>query len=120
MLKTCLDYQKPPPFQPTHSPAFRNIRLAIEKVISTILTAGQPSIIGLQEVENIGILEDIAANERLAEAGYQPVLIEGTDSRLIDVGYLVKGNLQILETEQYPAPQGTDQPPTTVDQGSNR
>jgi len=73
-------------------------------------------VIGLQEVENVGVLEDIAEHDLLAESGYMPVLIEGTDSRGIDVGYLVRGDqAEVVEQVQYPAPEGiTSRPPLLV------
>ena len=47
-----------------------------------------PDIIAFQEIENIGILERLRT-EYLAESGYLPaVLIEGNDSRGIDVAFL--------------------------------
>ena len=47
-----------------------------------------PDIIALQEVENIGILERLRS-EYLADSGYLPgVLIEGNDTRGIDVAFL--------------------------------
>ncbi|MEW6406251.1 MAG: endonuclease/exonuclease/phosphatase family protein, partial [Chloroflexota bacterium] len=83
----------------------------------TILAAGCPSVVGLQEVENIGVLEDIAGHAALAGYDYQPVLIEGTDSRGIDVGYLVRGDhAKILNEWQYVAPEGlTSRPPLLVE-----
>jgi endonuclease/exonuclease/phosphatase family metal-dependent hydrolase len=49
---------------------------------------GPPDILGLQEVENLRVLEDLVAHPSLAGVGYQPVLIEGADARGIDVGLL--------------------------------
>ena len=47
-----------------------------------------PDVIALQEVENIAILERLRT-EFLGESGYEPaVLIEGNDSRGIDVAFL--------------------------------
>jgi endonuclease/exonuclease/phosphatase family metal-dependent hydrolase len=47
-----------------------------------------PDIIAFQEVENVEILERLR-NEYLAESGYLPaILIEGTDTRGIDVAFL--------------------------------
>ena len=47
-----------------------------------------PDVIALQEIENIGILERLRT-DYLADAGYLPaVLIEGNDSRGIDVAFL--------------------------------
>jgi predicted extracellular nuclease len=91
-------------------------RLRIEKVANTIKTAGAPLIVGLQEVENIAVLEDIAAQEILAEYGYEPLLIEGTDSRGIDVGYLIRSErATFISLEQFVAPEGlTSRPPLLV------
>jgi predicted extracellular nuclease len=70
-------------------------------------------VIGFQEVENQEILEDIAAEPILSGYEYQAVLIEGTDSRGIDVGYLVRGDrAEVLDQVQYPAPGNiTSRPP---------
>jgi endonuclease/exonuclease/phosphatase family metal-dependent hydrolase len=49
-----------------------------------------PDILALQEVENLRVLERLRT-ERLAGAGYRPaILIEGDDSRGIDVAFLSK------------------------------
>lgn len=85
----------------------------IEKVANTILAAGTPIVIALQEVENINILQDICDHELLSYYGYQPILEEGTDSRGIDVGYLVRGDrASVIDVQQRPAPEGlTSRPP---------
>jgi predicted extracellular nuclease len=90
--------------------------LALTKIANTILAAGTPTIVGLQEVENIGILEDLTQHDLLIEYDYIPILIEGTDSRGIDVGYLVRGDrASILDIQQYPAPNGlTSRPPLLI------
>ncbi len=70
-------------------------------------------MVALQEVEHIGILEDLVAHPLLAEFDYQPFLLEGTDSRGIDVGYLVQTEeIEVVDVRQYPAPEGlTSRPP---------
>ncbi|HUS84559.1 MAG TPA: endonuclease/exonuclease/phosphatase family protein, partial [Anaerolineales bacterium] len=90
--------------------------LDLTKVANTLLAAGAPTIVGLQEVENLGIMEDLAAHELLSPFGYQPVLLEGTDSRGIDVAYLVRGDhAQILDVQQFIAPEGlTSRPPLLI------
>jgi predicted extracellular nuclease len=81
--------------------------LALTKIANTILAAGSPTIVALQEVENIGILEDLVELELLSEFNYLPILMEGTDSRGIDVGYLVRGDrASVLDVQQHPAPEG--------------
>jgi predicted extracellular nuclease len=53
---------------------------------------GAPELLGVQEAENIEVLQDLAAAPELAAAGYQAVLIEGVDPRGIDVGLLYRGD----------------------------
>jgi predicted extracellular nuclease len=88
----------------------------LEKIARTIKAAGGPTIVALQEVEHIGILEDLAGLEILSEYSYQPYLLEGTDSRGIDVGYLVRADqVEVLEVAQFPAPGSlTSRPPLMV------
>lgn len=97
-------------------PTVSEYRIDLEKVANTILSAGSPTVVGLQEVENLGILEDLATVEILQEFGYQPYLMEGTDSRGIDVGYLIRGDqTRVVEIKQFPAPEGlTSRPPLMV------
>jgi predicted extracellular nuclease len=114
-VENLFDILDPHPSDPP-MPSLQEYRRAITKVANTILAAGAPTIVGLQEVENIGILEDIAEHDLLAGFDYQPILIEGTDSRGIDVGYLVRGDVaEVLESEQFPAPAGlTSRPPLLI------
>jgi predicted extracellular nuclease len=51
---------------------------------------GAPDIIAMQEVENLRALQDLAARPEIAAYGYQPILVDGTDPRGIDVGYLYR------------------------------
>jgi predicted extracellular nuclease len=73
-------------------------------------------VIAFQEVENIEILEDISLEPILVDYNYQAVLIEGTDSRGIDVGYLVRGDTaEVLDQVQYPSPGNiTSRPPLMI------
>jgi predicted extracellular nuclease len=111
-VENLFDIQVPHPSDPD-MPTVQEYKIDVAKVANTIVSAGLPTVVGLQEVENIGILEDIAAHPALVDHQYQPVLIEGTDSRGIDVGYLIRGDrAQILDMEQYVAPEGlTSRPP---------
>jgi predicted extracellular nuclease len=88
----------------------------LTKIANTILYSGTPTIVAFQEVEHIGILRDLASHELIAEYGYQPVLIDGTDSRGIDVGYLVRGNqARILDVQQFEDLSGiTSRPPLLI------
>ncbi len=115
-VENMFDFQAPNPSSPP-MPAIDEYKLHIEKVANTLVASGLPTIVGLQEVENIGVLEDIAEHEALAGYEYQPVLIEGRDSRGIDVGYLVRGDqATVLHEHQYIAPEGlTSRPPLLVE-----
>lgn len=53
-------------------------------------TLGAPTIIAVQEVENLQILNALAATPELAPYGYGAVLLEGLDPRGINVGLLYR------------------------------
>ena len=115
-VENLFDYLEPHPSSPA-LPNIRQYKVDIARCANTILAAGAPSVIvALQEVENIKVLEDIASTETLSSYAYQPILIEGTDSRGIDVGYLVRtDHATILETNQHEAPEGiTSRPPLEI------
>ncbi|MBN1264809.1 MAG: lamin tail domain-containing protein [Anaerolineales bacterium] len=103
-VENLFDILSPHPSSPA-MPTIGQYRLEIKKVAGTIRSAGYPTLIALQEVENIGILEDIAAEDVLASYHYQPYLVEGKDSRGIDVGYLVRADMvSAVRVEQRDAP----------------
>ena len=114
-VENLFDYLEPHPASPA-LPNIRQYKVDIARTANTILAAGAPSVVALQEVENIKVLEDIANSEILSGRPYQPILIEGTDSRGIDVGYLVRtDHTTILETKQHEAPEGiTSRPPLEI------
>lgn len=89
------------PFDPHPSspqrPSLDEYNLRLTKLADTIVRMGVPTVVALQEVENIGVLEDVAAHELLAAYGYAPLLLEGNDSRGIDVGYLVRRDQATIE-----------------------
>ena len=90
--------------------------LSLTKVANTIEVSGAPTVVALQEVEHLGILEDLADHEIIAKYDYAPYLIEGTDGRGIDVGYLIRNDqVEVLDVRQFPAPEGlTSRPPLMV------
>jgi predicted extracellular nuclease len=124
-VENLFDILDPHPSDPPR-PRKAEYQHSLTKVANTILAAGVPTVVGLQEVENIGILEDLSIHEILAAYQYQPILMEGTDSRGVDVGYLVRGDQATVNSvEQHPAPEGlTSRPPLLIqidvetDQGS--
>lgn len=90
-VENFFDTQDPHPSSPP-KPLRSEYNRKLNKVAEAIVAMGVPTIVGLQEVENIGVLETLVANERLTEFDYQPFLIEGEDSRGIDVAYIVRGD----------------------------
>ena len=114
-VENLFDILAPHPSSPP-LPRRADYELALAKVANTIYSVGAPIIVGLQEVEHVGILEDLAQHALLSEFGYLPALIEGTDGRGIDVGYLVRGDrATIIDVEQFVAPEGlTSRPPLLI------
>jgi len=114
-VENFFDVLDPHPSSPER-PSIKGYRARVEKAAATIEAMGAPTIVGFQEVENIGVLEDVAEHTSLADYGYVPVLIEGFDSRGIDVGYLVRGDQAALEgVSQHAAPEGlTSRPPLMI------
>ena len=47
-------------------------------------------MVGLVEVENINVLNDLAGNSRLVKAKYKTILVEGPDPRGIDCGLMYR------------------------------
>jgi predicted extracellular nuclease len=115
-VENLFDFVVPHPSSPP-LPKVSEYKRDITKVALTIEAAGFPTVIGFQEVENIEILEDIAAEPVLVDYQYQAILIEGTDSRGIDVGYLIRGDqVLIVDQVQYPSPGNiTSRPPLMVE-----
>ena len=96
-VENMFDLLTPHPSSPPLPTVFE-YRAKLEKIAQTIVAMGAPSIIGLQEVENLDVLQDLVEEESLADYGYAPFLIEGNDSRGIDVGYLVRSDRATIES----------------------
>jgi hypothetical protein len=109
------DIMDPHPSSPPR-PSLKAYRVKLAKMAEAVVTMGVPTIVGLQEIENIGVLEDLIEEPAIAPYHYIPALIEGTDSRGIDVAYLVRGDVAMLEgVSAYPAPEGvTSRPPLLI------
>jgi len=82
------------PNVPTVSEAEQEIEQAkVARAVVDWLRA--PAVVGVQEVENLGLLEEIAdetnalLRSRGREGRYEAVLREGNDTRGIDVGFLI-------------------------------
>lgn len=61
---------------------------ALARVISSIPSKDLPAIIGLTEVENLAVCEDLAAQRKLKKAGYRVIHEDGPDPRGIDCALL--------------------------------
>lgn len=109
------DAQPPHPSSPP-PPDSTTYKRWLRKAAATIAAAGNPTVVALQEVENISVLEDIAGQELLRGYEYQAYLLEGTDSRGIDVGYLVRTDqVTVVDVYQRNAPEGlTSRPPLVL------
>ena len=74
----------------------------MSKVISEIgndIQAKGPVILGVSEVENIKVLEDLVATPLLAPLNYGVVLMEGPDLRGVDVGLIYqKSSFKVTST----------------------
>ncbi|GAA0973887.1 hypothetical protein GCM10009555_029350 [Acrocarpospora macrocephala] len=57
----------------------------------------RPDIVAVQEVYNLAVLRDLANTL----GGYTAYLLEGNDSRSIDVGYLVKDGVTVSNLRQF-------------------
>ncbi len=114
-VENLFDAQLPHPSDPP-KPTPAEYALHLAKVADAIVAMGRPTIVALQEVEHLGVLEALAAEPSLVEVGYVPTLIEGTDSRGIDVGYLVRSDRAVLEgVSAHPAPEGLfSRPPLLI------
>jgi endonuclease/exonuclease/phosphatase family metal-dependent hydrolase len=62
----------------------------IAKALSSIDSVDLPAIIGLAEIENIGVLNDLITRTRLKDGNYQAILEEGSDPRGIDVAMIFR------------------------------
>jgi predicted extracellular nuclease len=114
-VENLFDPSEPHPTDPP-IPTTAQYKRDLAKTADVILAMGAPTVVGLQEVENVEILADLAEEGSVAGFDYEPLLIEGTDSRGIDVGYLVRGDQATVEgVASYPAPEGlTSRPPLLI------
>jgi uncharacterized protein len=88
------------------STAYANRLAKASLVVRSYLHA--PDIIGIQEAENLTVLQDLSARiDADASAagqpapGYQAHLLEGNDIGGIDVGLLTRGNVTVHSVEQW-------------------
>lgn len=61
--------------------------------IGSEMVKGGPTIIGVSEIENIGVLQDLIKTPPLSEMGYKIVHYDSPDARGVDVGLLYKASV---------------------------
>ena len=62
-----------------------------------------PAVLGVSEIENRHVLEDLVAEPAIADANYQIVHYDGPDRRGVDVGLLYRPELfTVLESKSIP------------------
>jgi predicted extracellular nuclease len=66
---------------------------------------GAPDVLAVQEVENLTVLQDVAAKLHAADPAlvYTPYLLEGNDIGGIDVGFLVRDTVRVDSVVQFGA-----------------
>jgi len=75
----------------------------IASVIAAIDSLNLPVIVGLAEVENIGVLKDLTAKTKLSEGNYAIVHFDSPDERGIDVAMLYRSDyFTPLHAKPYP------------------
>jgi predicted extracellular nuclease len=80
-----------------NSPRQYNTRIYYDKLdrlatviesMGTDITPDGPAILGVSEVENINVLEDLVKNKRIKHRNYRPILYDSKYERGVDVGLL--------------------------------
>lgn len=85
----------------------------LSEVIAGLGVGSFPAILGLCEVENIQVLEDLTTSDKIKKAKYEPILIEGPDGRGIDVALLYsKKQFKLLSSSSYRVNLGDNERPT--------
>lgn len=78
--------------------------------VARVLRAIDADVVALQEVENAGVLDDLA-DGHLPEAGYdERIIVDGTDPRGIDVAFLTRLPVERFAShlgESFPSPDRT-------------
>lgn len=84
----------------------------LAEVISQMATNVTPdglAILGLCEIENQSVVEDLVKNERLKKRNYQVVHIEGPDARGVDPSFIYNPNyFKVTNTASYKVTLVTD------------
>ncbi|HPW65652.1 MAG TPA: endonuclease [Salinivirgaceae bacterium] len=81
---------------------YNNKLLNLSKVIASIDSKQLPDIVGLIEVENRAVVEDLANQELLIKNKYRVSHFDGPDPRGIDVAMLYSNRFKLLEERPLP------------------
>jgi predicted extracellular nuclease len=65
----------------------------IARALAAIDSVNLPAVIGLAEVENIAVLNDLVTRTKLVKGNYQAILEEGSDPRGIDVALIFRKDI---------------------------
>lgn len=76
----------------------QNMSKALSEIGTDMLPKVGCAIIGLSEVENSHVLDDLIKQQPLAERGYKYIHVEGPDKRGVDCAFLYNPNLFTPET----------------------
>jgi len=76
----------------------------LAKVISDITEGGAPSFLGLCEIENRTVLEDLISESQLKKAHYKIVHIDSPDERGIDVAFLYDSRIFTVTSQEAVQP----------------
>ncbi|HEX6591929.1 MAG TPA: endonuclease/exonuclease/phosphatase family protein [Moraxellaceae bacterium] len=93
--------------------ATADYRRKLEQLASQVLQAlNSPHVLAVQEAENIRVLQGLAAlvKQRNGPA-YRAVLIEGNDYGGIDVGFLLRDDIELLDVQALMAKKRLDRAP---------
>ncbi len=76
----------------------------IARALSSIDSTNFPAVIGLAEVENITVLNDLISKSKLSQGNYSAILEEGSDPRGIDVAMIYRKDvMQYLGHKAFPS-----------------
>lgn len=89
---------------PWTSDRYRKKLQQIARVLTSIDKATLPAVIGMAEVENIGVLNDLISTTSLNTGKYRALLDEGNDPRGIDVALIFRTDLlQYIGHKSFPS-----------------
>ena len=86
------------------SQRYQHKLMNIARVLVAIDSVNLPAVIGMAEVENIGVLNDLITKTPLKRGKYQSILEEGSDPRGIDVALIFrKDQMHYIGHKGFPA-----------------